>query len=170
MILNRSVCGLVRKVACLCVRVMAIATPGIMSAHGQAAEPRVNQVTFQSATYADFGQLQRQTPAATVTVAATLSFPDEARDRYPAVVVVHTIAGYLEGNEGQYAAALRNAGFATLTYDSFAARGSTGVALARSYAAKWLTSQPLRAFVPRSIRARPGLPRTLRIIRPVSSA
>jgi dienelactone hydrolase len=108
-----------------------------MSAPGQAAEPHVNQVTFQSASYADFGQLQRQTPAATITVAATLSFPDEARDRYPAVVVVHTIAGYLEGNEGQYAAALRKAGFATLTYDSFAARGSTGVALARSGPGLW---------------------------------
>ena len=69
----------------------------------------------------------------TVTVPATLSFPEEARDRYPAVVVVHTIAGYLlEANEGQYAAELRKAGYATLTYDSFAARGTTGVAMSRS--------------------------------------
>ena len=136
----RSACGWVQMVACLWARVMAIAIAmlGIMSAHGQAAEPRVIQVTFQSASYADFGQLQlRQTPAATVTVAATLSFPGEARDRYPAVVVVHTIAGYLENNEGRYAAELRKAGFATLTYDSFAARGSTGVALARSGPGLW---------------------------------
>ena len=137
MILNRSACGWVQIVACLWARMMAIATLGIMSAHSQAAEPGVNQVTFQSVSYADFGQLQRQTPAATVTVAANLSFPDEARDRYPAVVVVHSIAGYLENNEGRYAAELRQAGFATLTYDSFAARGSTGVALARSGPGLW---------------------------------
>jgi dienelactone hydrolase len=72
-----------------------------------------------------------------VTVPATLSFPDDARDRSPAVVVVHTIAGYIEGNEGRYAAELRKAGFATLTYDSFAARGATGLALSRSGPGLW---------------------------------
>jgi dienelactone hydrolase len=108
------------------------------TAHGQAAEARSNRVTFQSASYADFRQLlSRETPAAAVTVPATLIFPGETRDRYPAVVVVHTIAGYLDLNEGQYAAELRKAGFATLTYDSFAARGTTGVALARSGPGLW---------------------------------
>src|SRR5450432_2842716 len=106
--------------------------------HGQAVEPRTSKVTFQSASYRDFRQLQlREPPAATVTVVAKLSFPDEARDRYPAVVVVHTIAGYQEGNEGQYAAELRKAGFATLTYDSFAARGTTGIAQSRSGPGLW---------------------------------
>jgi dienelactone hydrolase len=57
-----------------------------------------------------------------------LDFPEEAKDRYPAVVVVHTIAGYLPANEGQAAAELRKSGFATLTYDSFAARGMTSLA------------------------------------------
>jgi dienelactone hydrolase len=52
-------------------------------------------------------------------------------------VVVHSIAGYLEANEGQYAAELRKAGFATLTYDSFAARGTSGIALARSGPGYW---------------------------------
>jgi dienelactone hydrolase len=95
-------------------------------------------VTFQSASYADFRQLlSRQAPAATVTVSAILSFPDQARDRYPAVVVLHTIAGYLEANEGWYAAELRKAGFATLTYDSFAARGTTGLALSRVGPGLW---------------------------------
>jgi dienelactone hydrolase len=41
----------------------------------------------------------------------------------PAVVVVHSLAGFREGNEGWQAQQLREAGFATLTYDSFAARG-----------------------------------------------
>jgi hypothetical protein len=34
-----------------------------------------------------------------------------------------TLAGYRDANEGHAAAELRKAGFATLTYDSFAARG-----------------------------------------------
>jgi dienelactone hydrolase len=54
---------------------------------------------------------------------------EQARDRYPAVIVVHAIAGYRDANEGYVAAESRKAGFATLTYDSFAARGTTGTAL-----------------------------------------
>jgi len=107
------------------------------TAHGQtSAGPK--QVSFQSASYVDPRQLlSREAPAARVTVSAGLSFPDDIRDRYPAVVVVHTIAGYNEANEGQYAAELRKAGFATLTYDSFAARGATGLALSRSGPGLW---------------------------------
>jgi dienelactone hydrolase len=41
----------------------------------------------------------------------------------PAVVLVHTLAGYRAQNEGWQAGALREASFATLTYDSFATRG-----------------------------------------------
>ncbi len=144
--LDLSWLGWIHTVACtdrrLCAwRLLAViaatvyATP---TAHGAAPEPGVNQLTFQSASYADFRQLQsRETPVATVTVDATLSFPDEARDRYPAVVVVHTLGGYREANEGRYAAQLRQAGFATLIYDGFAARGSTGLALSRSGPGLW---------------------------------
>src|SRR5262249_6342414 len=57
--------------------------------------------------------------------------------RYPAVVVVHTIAGYLGQNEGSFAAKLRAAGYATLTYDSFAARGTTGIAMSRAGPGLW---------------------------------
>jgi dienelactone hydrolase len=99
---------------------MMAAVLGIATA---AAPANAETVTFQSGSYADFRQLFSQEAAsATVTVAGTLSFPDQARDRYPAVVVVHTIAGYLEANEGWHAAEFRKAGFATLTYDSPAAR------------------------------------------------
>jgi dienelactone hydrolase len=99
-----------------------------------------NQVAFQSSSYVDFRQLlTRQLAPATVTVPAALGFPDEASDRYPAVVVVHSIAGYIDANEGRYAAELRKAGFATLTYDSFAARGTTGLALSRSGPGLWPT-------------------------------
>ena len=109
-------------------------------AYGQGSR-NAHEITFQSASYVDFRQLlSRETPAVAVTVPATLSFPEEAKDRYPAVVVVHTIAGYLEANEGEYAAELRKAGYATLTYDSFAARGTTGVALSRSGPGLWPTA------------------------------
>ncbi len=114
-----------------------------------AAQVNAETVTFQAGSYADFRQLSsREAASATVTVAATLSFPDETRDRYPAVVVVHSIAGYLESNEGWHAAEFRKAGFATLTYESLAARrmrersfiGSNGAppwasAVAEAYAA-----------------------------------
>jgi dienelactone hydrolase len=129
---DRGLCSQLRLLA-----LIAVAAFGTATAHGQAPAPGASPVTFQSASYADFRQLQLRQADATVTVSATLSFPDEARDRYPAVVVVHTIAGYLDGNEGQYAAELRKAGFATLTYDSFAARRTTGLALSRSGPGLW---------------------------------
>ena len=52
-------------------------------------------VKFQSASYSDVRQLvAREAPASTVTVSATLSFPDRAQERYPALVIAHTIGGY----------------------------------------------------------------------------
>ncbi len=121
----------------------------------QASQAGTTTLTFQSSTYDDFRQvLARQPPTATVTIPATLGFPDEQRDRYPAVIVVHTLSGYRDANEGYVAAELRKSGFATLTYDSFAARGTTGQTLSASpayliagtadaYAAlRWLANDP----------------------------
>ncbi len=86
------------------------------------AQAGAETVRFQSDSYSDFRQLLAREPAApTVTIDATLTFPDEKRDRTPAVVIVHTIAGYQDSNEGWHATAFRKAGFATLTYDSPAA-------------------------------------------------
>jgi dienelactone hydrolase len=80
-------------------------------------------VMVQSGRYADFRQLMsREAPTDSAIVAMTLRFPDKAQDRYPAIVVVHTIAGYQEANEGWHAEQFRKAGFATLTYESPAAR------------------------------------------------
>jgi dienelactone hydrolase len=122
----------------LLVLIAAVALGAVTNNRWRDPRGASNQVTFQSASYAVFRQLlSRAAPAATVTVAASLSFPDEARDRYPAVVVVHTLGGYRDVNEGLYAAELRKAGFATLTYDSFAARGTTGLALSRSGPGLW---------------------------------
>jgi dipeptidyl aminopeptidase/acylaminoacyl peptidase len=86
-------------------------------------------VSFQSGTYTDLRHvLTREAPTSIIRVAATLAFPAAAKDRYPAVVVVHTLAGYQEANEGWHATEFRKAGFATLTYDSFAARGMSAAA------------------------------------------
>ncbi len=99
---------------------------GTATGHCQDAQAGMTAVTFQSSTYSDMRQiLTREAPTGAVTVKATLGFPEQVRDRYPAVIVVHALTGYRDSNEGYVAAELRKAGFATLTYDSFAARGTT---------------------------------------------
>jgi dienelactone hydrolase len=104
---------------------------------GTAAAPaKADAVTFQSGSYADFRQLlSREAPTTTVAVAATLDFPDQAKGRSPAVVIVHSIGGYIESNEGWHAAEFRKAGFATLTYKSPTARAMREAASSGSRAA-----------------------------------
>jgi dienelactone hydrolase len=122
------------------ITLIAAITGGAGLAQGQVLE-------FRSATYADFRQvLVRAAPTATPTVPATLRFPDQRRDRYPAVVVVHTIGGYQAGNEGWHAAEFRKAGIATLTYDSFAARGLSQAAVIGARAGPPLASAVADAF------------------------
>jgi dienelactone hydrolase len=113
----------------LCV-LLATIVYGTATGHCQTAEASLTAVTFQSSTYSDMRQiLAREAATGTVTVKANLGFPEQARDRYPAVIVVHGLGGYRDSHEGYVAAELRKVGFATLTYDSFAARGTTGAAL-----------------------------------------
>ena len=113
----------------LCV-LMATIAYGTASGHCQTPQAGTTTITFQSATYHDMRQLlARETTGGVVTVKAALGFPEQTKDQYPAVIVVHTLTGYRDANEGYVAAELRKAGFATLTYDSFAARGTTGTAL-----------------------------------------
>ena len=116
----------------LCI-LMAMIGYGMSGAHCQAPRPSTTTITFQSSTYSDMRQLStREAATGAVTVKAYLRLPEQLRDRYPTVIIVHTIAGYRDANEGYVAAELRKAGFATLTYDSFAARGTTGAALSGS--------------------------------------
>jgi len=85
-------------------------------------------VSFVSGSYPTFRELFRQQPpTSVVTIPATLTFPDRAAARSPAVILVHGIGGYRDDNEGWHAAQFRQAGFATLTYDSFAPRGLRGL-------------------------------------------
>jgi dienelactone hydrolase len=116
----------------LCV-LMATIAYGTAAGHCQGSQAGMTAVTFQSSTYSDMRQLlAREATTGAVTVQAYLGFPEQMRDRYPGIIVVHTLAGYRDANEGFVAAELRKAGFATLTYDSFAARGTTGAALSGS--------------------------------------
>jgi dienelactone hydrolase len=112
---------------------MAMIGYGATAGHCQTPQAGSTAVTFQSSSYSGFRQLlAREAAAEPVTVRAKLAFPDQAKDRYPAVIVVHTLGGYRDVNEGYVAAELRKAGFATLTYDSFAARGTTGAVMSAS--------------------------------------
>jgi dienelactone hydrolase len=107
-----------------------MATIAYGTAVGHCQQAGATAITFQSSTYSDFRQLlAREAAAGTVTIQASLRFPEAVKDRYPAVIVVHTLGGYRDANEGYVAAELRKAGFATLTYDSFAARGTTGATM-----------------------------------------
>jgi hypothetical protein len=108
---------------------MIVAVLGMGVGCGQG--PNAERLSFQSGTYADLRQLlMREAPTSISNPGASLAFPRSAKDRYPAVVVVHTLGGYQEANEGWAAAEFRKAGFATLTYDSFAARGRSAAAAA----------------------------------------
>ena len=106
----------------------------------------IEAVTLRSGSYADFRQVFTREAPAGVSVPATLRFPDRPRDRYPAVVVVHTISGFQEANEGWQAEELRRSGFATLTYDSFSARGLSRSAVVGSRAGPPLASGVADAF------------------------
>jgi dienelactone hydrolase len=115
------------RMLCVLAAMIAGATA---AGYCQGSQAGPTTVTFQSSTYSDMRQLlAREAATGAVTVKADLGFPEQVRDRYPAVIVVHTLAGYRDGNEGYVAGELRRAGFATLSYDSFAARGTTGTAL-----------------------------------------
>ncbi|HXA97526.1 MAG TPA: dienelactone hydrolase family protein [Candidatus Dormibacteraeota bacterium] len=127
--------------------VAAAVAVGTALVHGQVSDAGpIELVTLRSGSYTDFHQVfAREAPAA-VSVPAILRFPDRPRDRYPAVVVVHTIGGFQEANEGWLAAELRRNGFATLTYDSFSARGLSQSAVVGSRAGPPLASGVADAF------------------------
>jgi dienelactone hydrolase len=115
---------------------------GVGVGHGQSSDTGATEaVSFQSGTYTDFRQaLTREAPTSIVKIAANLIFPADTKDRYPAVIVVHTLGGYLDANEGWAAAEFRKAGFATLTYDSFAARGTNPAAAGGANLSDWASA------------------------------
>jgi dienelactone hydrolase len=109
--------------ACLRLAIVLAAAFWTISTSQSLRAEEAESVSFPSQSYRGFREVfSHETPAA-ANVTATLSFPDDGKDRHPAIIIVHTIVGYQESNEGWFAAEFRKAGFATLTYDSFAARG-----------------------------------------------
>ncbi len=127
--------------------VVAAVAVGAALVYGQVRDAGpIERVTLRSGSYADFRQVFVREAPADVSVPATLHFPDEPRERYPAVVVVHTIGGFREANEGWLAAELRRGGFATLTYDSFSARGLSQSAVVGSRTGPPLASGVADAF------------------------
>src|SRR5262245_58714517 len=103
---------------------------GTAGAHCQTLRTGTTAITFQSSTDAEFRQpLAREAATETVTVRANLDFPQEARDRYPTVVILHTIAGYRETNEGYAAAEFQASPHWPTTA---AARATTGMAMSGS--------------------------------------
>lgn len=137
-----------RRVALRALGVVAAAfAVGAALVYGQIREAGpIERVTLRSGSYADFRQVFVREAPTEVSVPATLRFPDQPRDRYPAVVVVHTISGFREANEGWLAAELRQSGFATLTYDSFSARGLSQSAVIASRAGPPIASGVADAF------------------------
>jgi dienelactone hydrolase len=98
-------------------------------------------VMVQSGRYADFRQLlSREAPPDQAVIPMTVRLPDETRNRYPAVVIAHTIAGYQEANEGWHADQFRKAGFATLTYESPTARSMLRGASTGSRGEPWASA------------------------------
>lgn len=96
----------------------------VLAPSGARAAWTSETLALHSATYSNFRQLlMGAAPDAPLDLPATLGFPANPAGPVPAVVLVHTAAGFRDDNEGWQAERLREAGFATLTYDSFAARG-----------------------------------------------
>lgn len=127
--------------------VAAAVAAGTALVYGQVRDAGpIERVTLRSGSYADFRQVFVREAPAEASVPVTLRFPERPRDRYPAVVVVHTISGLREANEGWLAAELRRNGFATLTYDSFSARDLSQSAVVGSRAGPPLASGVADAF------------------------
>jgi dienelactone hydrolase len=139
---------MMRRAASRALMVVAAAVAvGATLVYGQVRDAGpIEHVTLRSDSYADFRQVFVREAPADASVPATLRFPDQPRDRYPAVVVVHTISGFREANEGWLAAELRRSGFATLTYDSFSARGLSQSAVIGSRAGPPIASGVADAF------------------------
>ena len=98
----------------------------VFAAGGARAEGASEPLTLRSVTYSNLRQLLTgAAPDAQVDVPALLNLPARLTSaRIPAVVVVHSLAGFREENEGWQARQLRQAGFATLTYDFIIIFGS----------------------------------------------
>jgi hypothetical protein len=73
--------------------VAAAVAVGTAFVYGQVSDVGpIELVTLRSGSYADFRQVFAREAPAGASVPATLRFPEQPRDRYPAVIVVHRSA------------------------------------------------------------------------------
>jgi dienelactone hydrolase len=101
--------------------VAALAAFSLWVAAGSAAADE--KIAIKSRTFKNMGEAVRGEPGEPIEIEGDLKFPAEAKERIPAVVLLHTVGGYRESNEGWHAEQYRKAGFATLTFESIRPRG-----------------------------------------------
>ena len=90
------------------------------SANKKATFPKPKTSSPGSPPTTAFARSDAEAATGTVVIRAGLGFPEQRIGIPPSSSF--TLGGYRDANEGYVAAELRKAGFATLTYDSFAAR------------------------------------------------
>ncbi|HOE18794.1 MAG TPA: acetylxylan esterase [Syntrophorhabdaceae bacterium] len=87
------------------------------------------KIEFVSENYTNLPDMLKGRPTSLVTITATLSFPDGPKEKYPAIVLMHGIAGSSESCEGWYTGAFSREGFAVLTMESARLRGVRDAAI-----------------------------------------
>ena len=99
---------------------------GIAAAQGFNPETR-GSIDFPTFRFETTPGTLNGTPGTAETGRAILRLPKADGQKAPLVVLVHTIGGYIEQNEGWFARELNKVGFATAEIDSFGARNAREV-------------------------------------------
>ncbi len=115
--------GLVLKIACT-LFFLACAMPPLSVAGAEPVTAGAREkIEFESESYTNLPDMLKGKPSSGATITATLFLPKEAKEKYPAIVLIHSITGFLESCEGWYAEAFLKEGFAVLTMESAKSRG-----------------------------------------------
>jgi dienelactone hydrolase len=113
---------LVLKAVCISFFLVCAVRPLPAIGAEPAATGARETIKFESESYRNLPDMLKDRPPSTVTITATLSFPNEVKEKYPAIVLIHSITGFSEPCEGWYAKAFSGAGFAVLTMESARSR------------------------------------------------
>jgi dienelactone hydrolase len=100
----------------ICLLAALVARAGELAADSQGT------LTYPSATYDNLVKLMHGAPTQAVTAEGVLRLPP-GEGKVAAVVLLHTIGGRSEGNEGWFASKLVEAGYAVFMPDTFGPRG-----------------------------------------------
>ncbi|MDD5244044.1 MAG: dienelactone hydrolase family protein [Syntrophorhabdaceae bacterium] len=121
--------GLVLKAVCISFFLVCAIRPLFVVGVEPVATGAREKIEFESESYTNLPDMLKGRAPSTVTITATLSFPNEVKEKYPAIVLIHSITGFSEPCEGWYAEAFSRAGFAVLTMESARSRGIRDAAL-----------------------------------------